>query len=88
MSLFFVFEDQQNEIIIETLVFITICLVLILQLTKFRQCTKQKTIYEQCYIKQSLQEFEQNKQQLTKYHMEKLHEDPKFKEWQQSSKKS
>ncbi|CAD8151755.1 unnamed protein product [Paramecium octaurelia] len=90
MSLFFFFEDQQNEIIVETLIFISIFLVLTLQLIKFKQCAKQqqKSIYEQSYIKQSPSEFEQNKQQLTKYHIEKLQENPKFKEWQESSKKS
>ncbi|CAK73125.1 unnamed protein product (macronuclear) [Paramecium tetraurelia] len=88
MSLFFFFEDQQNEIIVETLIFISIFLVLTFQLIKFKQCTQQKSIYEQSYIKQSPSEFEQNKQQLTKYHMEKLQENPKFREWQESSKKS
>ncbi|CAD8173271.1 unnamed protein product [Paramecium octaurelia] len=80
MPYFFVLEDQQNEIIVGTFVFISICLLIMLWFQK--QSAKQKLIYEQSYIKQSLLEFEQNKQELTKYHIEKLCENPKFKEWQ------
>ncbi|CAD8161935.1 unnamed protein product [Paramecium pentaurelia] len=83
MSYFFYFEEQQNEIIVGILVFLSICLVVILQLSL--QSAKQKIIYEQSYIKQSVVEFEQNKQQLTKYHIQKLQQNPKFKEWQSYS---
>ncbi|CAK86248.1 unnamed protein product (macronuclear) [Paramecium tetraurelia] len=80
MSYFFLLEDKQNEIIVGTLVFISICLFILLWFSK--QSAKQRSIYEESYIKQSLLEFESNKQQLTKYHIEKLCENPKFKEWQ------
>ncbi|CAD8087216.1 unnamed protein product [Paramecium sonneborni] len=84
MSLILNFEECQNEIIVGTLAFFSIFLILVLQLKK--QCAEQKTLYEKSYIKQSPKEFESNKQYLTKYHIQKLKENPKFKEWQSQSK--
>ncbi|CAD8081173.1 unnamed protein product [Paramecium sonneborni] len=84
MQLFLDFEDQQNELIIGTLAVLSIFLILFLYFK--RQVVEQKTLYEKSYIKQTAQEFEQNKQQLTQYHIQKLQEDPKFKEWKSQSK--